>query len=138
MINSRHHAEHWILRTYSFQNRLLIPFDQHRPVSLVPSAHEQLFCSLFLWILLLFFKILYMSDIIHCLSLSSLFLLAWWLPYLSTLSQIAGFPPFYDWVILHCRHMPHFLHLSVDGLLVCLGCCNWCCYEHGSTSISLR
>ena len=66
---------------------------------------------------------IWVISITVCLSLSSLFLLEWWLPYLPTLSQMAGFPPFYDWIILHCRHMLHSLYLSVDEHLIFLGYC---------------
>lgn len=75
-----------------------------------PISNYPLLCSCEFCFCFLRFCIWVISYTV-CLSLSSLFLLAWWLPYLSTLSQMAGFLPFYDWMILHCRHVPQFLCL---------------------------
>ena len=59
------------------------------------------------------------------------------------LLQMALFHSFFNgWVIFHCIHMPYFLYLFICWwtfwLLLCLGYCKLCCYEHYCACIFLN
>ena len=85
-----------------------LPFDDHCSVVCVHVFVFHLVCSFILFLLLLFIRFFYiphMSEIIWCLSFSSLGIM----PSRSMLLQMARFHPFCGWVLFHCMcvYTPH-------------------------------
>ena len=66
-----------------------------------------------------------------------IFVLFFWLTSFSMmicsymLLQMALFPSFYDWVVFHCKYVPHLLYpFTCQRRFPCPGYCEQCCYEH--------